>query len=236
MDETERSGSPGLPTSASKASAWYRSSVDTFVADILSGPEGQADGARIRPIVDTLIAAQARAGFDPMVTQIDAWAEEIKIVAEALEEVSKTRAVRSWSVLFEFSIPRRQTRPDVILLAEGVVIVLEFKVGADAFHAADRNQAADYALDLQDFHEATHGLVAVPVLVATEAEDSARSVDAQGVHLSTPTQLAGIINEIVESHGTDEPIDLEIWDGSRYYPTPDILEAAVSIYAGNDIR
>ena len=216
--------------------AWYRSGADDFVSEILEKSTGTLSGERIRPIVDMLITAQARAGFEPSGNQIEAWSEEVEIVAEALYEVSAVRPIHEWSVLFEYPIPRRQTRPDVILLAEGVVIVLEFKVGAEVFHAADRNQAIDYALDLKDFHEATRGLVVVPVLVATKAGDKRTVSHSEGIHLTNPQQLALTIDEVVELHGTDEPIDLEIWDGSRYYPTPDILEAAVSIYAGNDIR
>ena len=64
-----------------------------------------------------------------------------------------------------------------MVLAGDIIIVLEFKVGADTYDASARRQAEDYALDLRDFHEQSLGRIIVPVLIATEAPDSS-SADA----------------------------------------------------------
>jgi hypothetical protein len=63
-------------------------------------------------------------------------------------------------------------RIDAVLLINGVVISVEFKIGTDQYLSNDIDQASDYALDLKYFHEATHDLIVVPVLVATEAPTS----------------------------------------------------------------
>ena len=50
-----------------------------------------------------------------------------------------------------------------------VVFVIEFKVGESTFERAAVDQVWDYALDLKNFHEASHSVSIVPILIATEA-------------------------------------------------------------------
>ena len=54
-----------------------------------------------------------------------------------------------------------------------VVFVIEFKVGESVFDRAAVDQVWDYALDLKNFHEASHSASIVPILIATEATESA---------------------------------------------------------------
>ncbi|MBV8207384.1 MAG: hypothetical protein JO041_11375, partial [Acidobacteria bacterium] len=60
-------------------------------------------------------------------------------------------------------------RIDVVLLSGGVIFVLEFKVGATIADRDALEQAWDYALDLQNFHETSHARVIAPIVVATES-------------------------------------------------------------------
>ena len=60
----------------------------------------------------------------------------------------------------------------ICLLIGPVVFVIEFKVGARVFDRAALDQAWDYALDLKNFHKASHSVSIVPVLTATEARES----------------------------------------------------------------
>jgi hypothetical protein len=50
-----------------------------------------------------------------------AWKEEIKLLKQALINISGY-------IFFEFSIPRMGKRVDVVLVSEGIIFVLEFKV------------------------------------------------------------------------------------------------------------
>jgi len=50
-------------------------------------------------------------------------------------------------IYFEFSVPRIGKRLDVALLIEGILFVVEFKVGADSFDRSAIEQVHDYALD-----------------------------------------------------------------------------------------
>ncbi len=47
-------------------------------------------------------------------------------------------AAASWQLVFEFKIPRRQKRPDLVLLADDLIFVIEMKIGATRFTAQDR--------------------------------------------------------------------------------------------------
>ena len=60
-------------------------------------------------------------------------------------------------------------RIDTVLLIGPIVFVVEFKVGETSFDRAAIEQVWDYALDLKNFHKASHDASIVPVLIATEA-------------------------------------------------------------------
>ncbi|MEG1370933.1 MAG: hypothetical protein RSD75_01205, partial [Mucinivorans sp.] len=76
---------------------------------------------------------------DLLHTQKQAWAEQITILKEHLTGFNG-------DIFFEYSIPRMGKRIDAVLLIDGIVFVVEFKVGAKEFTGADINQVWDYAL------------------------------------------------------------------------------------------
>jgi hypothetical protein len=127
--------------------AWYVSSIDGFRASTS----------------EAILGALAKNGsFAMLETQRDAWVAQIEFLRERLRGLSG-------AIFFEFSIPRMGRRIDVVLLIAGVICALEFKVGASTFDRAAIDQVWDYALDLKNFHEASHQLTIVPLLVATDA-------------------------------------------------------------------
>ncbi|HQR41608.1 MAG TPA: hypothetical protein PLX97_02965, partial [Gemmatales bacterium] len=60
-------------------------------------------------------------------------------------------------------------RIDVVLLIGPIVFVLEFKIGESEFASHSIDQVFDYALDLKNFHEASHDKYIAPILIATNA-------------------------------------------------------------------
>src|SRR5688572_3126857 len=94
-------------------------------------------------------------------SQRDAWMEQISILREHLSGY-RTRG----AVFFEYSIPRLGKRIDVVAIIDGVIFVLEFKVGEREFAASALDQVWDYALDLKNFHEPSHAELVVPILIA----------------------------------------------------------------------
>ncbi|MEO0035992.1 MAG: hypothetical protein RLZZ501_2015, partial [Pseudomonadota bacterium] len=111
-------------------------------------------------ILGTLVRSQE---FSLEHQQRGAWLGEINLLKRAL--VGFERGY----ILLEFVIPRMGKRADVVLLIDGAIFVIEFKVGAGHFAQSAIEQVHDYALDLKNFHKGSHNLPIVPVLVATEA-------------------------------------------------------------------
>ncbi len=61
-------------------------------------------------------------------------------------------------------------RADAVVVTENIVFVIEFKAGASEHQRSAFDQVEDYALDLKNFHEGSHSVAIVPVLVSTHAE------------------------------------------------------------------
>jgi len=173
--------------------------------------------------------------FDLVDLQRDAWKYEIKLLKRIL--ASETEG----QILFEYSIPRLGKRIDVTLLLKGIVFVLEFKVGANAYHRQDLEQVWDYALDLKNFHEASRELTIAPILVSTEAPDSS-TVQELSIYddqvfepiLCNADGLAGVIAKLAQEHANNA--NLSQWAYSRYMPTPTIIQAASSLYLNHSVE
>ena len=104
--------------------------------------------------------------FDSNMNQNKSWKQQIEILKKSLVGLSGT-------IYFEFSIPRMGKRVDCILIIRNIVFVVEFKVGEKEYLSANYDQVWDYALDLKNFHKPSHNAILVPILLATEAKDSA---------------------------------------------------------------
>ena len=90
-------------------------------------------------------------------------------LARLISSETQLGALDGW-IAFEFAIPRMGKRADVVLVAAGIVFVVEFKVGSQHFDAAASDQVVDYALDLKNFHAGSHDRRIVPIVVATMAD------------------------------------------------------------------
>ena len=91
------------------------------------------------------------------------------IAAMTKELVASIEDANEWWLLLEYEIPRRERRPDAIILAWDLIFVVEFKIGQTAFGSTDRWQAQSYALDIRDFHAASRDRFVTPILVASKA-------------------------------------------------------------------
>lgn len=184
---------------------------------------------------DTILGELARNNpFDLVDLQRNAWLYEIAFLKDIL------RTKNAGQIIFEYSIPRLGKRIDVVLLLDGIVFVLEFKVGATDYLRQDLEQVWDYALDLKNFHEASRNLAIIPILVATEA--NATSITQQISQnddqvfepiLSNAETLAGILAQITDNYAQN--LDLSRWIFSRYMPTPTIIQAASSLYLNHSV-
>jgi len=202
--------------------AYYADSIASFVQANESKVLGQ-------------LAAAVPANIE--VAQRDAWTAQIRILAVALAPY-----VDRGKIYFEFSVPRLGKRIDVLLLIDHVIFVVEFKVGERVFSLADTDQVFDYALDLKNFHETTHKVPVAPILVATEARPPvALSVNytSHGDGLLQPLHVnkegVGRAIEAVLEHCEGPAISAGVWEQGRYSPTPNVVEAAIALYAGHSV-
>jgi hypothetical protein len=172
--------------------------------------------------------------FALLATQTDAWLAQIDFLQEHLVGLSGT-------LFLEFNIPRMGRRIDAVLLLGPVIFVIEFKVGDSAFERSAVDQVWDYALDLKNFHEASHPASIVPILIATEAATSPSlniQVDNDKVYQPIRVHPAGFrqaIDSILHII-TDDSVDEEKWANSPYRPTPTIIEAARALYAQHSVE
>lgn len=169
-------------------------------------------------------------------TQMGAWEAQIECLQKALLGLEG-------KILLEFVVPRIGSRIDAVLLFEQVVVVLEFKVSTEKGKELGQEgyrQVWDYALDLKNFHKASHDLEIVPILVGREA----RSVDKKlneraddGVYRPLRTnfeELRSVLEKVIhEVKG--KIIGVERWEKASYLPAPSIVEAAQAVFSNNTV-
>jgi len=202
--------------------SYYSASIPTFYATNTAEISGH------------LSQGSADAGFAVDPEQLTAWTQQIEILQKALQS-------KEGKIYFEYSIPRMGRRIDVVLIIEHVIFVLEFKVGAQDFSAYAVDQVLDYALDLSNFHETSHGKYVAPVLISTQAQPQPVAVgcSAHNPKFFTPIKCAAAqINQVLAaalSFADGPSIAAETWEGGRYSPTPTIVEAAMALYRGHKV-
>ena len=103
--------------------------------------------------------------FELKEQQRNVWTKEIEILKEELKDLTSAR------IIFEYTIPRMGKRADIILILNGLIFVIEFKLNENQYKSSDINQCFDYALDLKYFHEESYNIKIIPILVATNAVD-----------------------------------------------------------------
>ena len=201
------------------ARAWYSASLAEFTT---CEPES---------VLGRLVT---NSDFAVLPTQRDAWLAQISILRGCLGDLAG-------AIFLEFNIPRMGRRVDAVLVIGAAVFVVEFKVGERVFDRAAVEQVWDYALDLKNFHEASHAASLVPVLVVTGASGASSvtlRMDEDRVFrpaLVHPDGLRGVIEQGLQViAGTT--IDSARWSAASYRPTPTIVEAARALYAQHSVE
>ncbi len=183
---------------------------------------------------DSIIGSlTANSRFPVDLKQRNAWLAIIAHLKTAIADL------RDAYVFLEFTIPRMGRRVDAVLLSRGCVFVLEYKVGSQHFYPADIDQVVGYALDLKNFHEPSHTLPILPILIATNAEPQASRLEMSEDRVCEPIlsngpDLSGLLNKASAAFGGD-PIDPLAWVDGRYKPTPTIVEAAQALYRNHRV-
>ena len=213
--------------SSSSTKAFFASTVEQFLE---SNPDN---------LIGTLATRVSTEHSGDEFQQIRAWRSQILILRQVFLSIDEQSL--EWGILLEYPLLRLGRRIDTVLLIKGWVISLEFKIGAKAFSTSDVDQAVDYALCLRDFHAASKKRQIVPLLCAEHAptgtcthelnflEDVSNCILTNAANLSAALTVAACC-------ATGEQIQWSTFNSASYNPTPDIVTAARSLYAGHSVQ
>lgn len=168
------------------------------------------------------------------IQQSNAWKSQIIILKETLSSfIGK--------IYFEFTIPRMGKRVDNILIIDNCIFVLEFKIGSNEYDKYAKEQAFDYGLDLNNFHEGSHNKIIIPILVADKAPNIRNIYKHSFDNLhetiyANSNNLAEVIKNTLLHFKEGQKLDIQYWETSIYKPTPTIIEAATALYKKHNVE
>ena len=165
--------------------------------------------------------------------QKNTWKYEIDLLKKELS------FIEDGFIIFEYTIPRIGSRVDNILLYNGLVFLLEFKVGEKNYPNYAYEQVMDYALDLKCFHKESHSRMLIPMLVCTEAFSRNRDYTFDDYNIIAPISCnKNNLGEKIKDVGAkfkQVNFSYHEWINALYMPTPTIVEAAQALYRGHDV-
>ncbi len=200
--------------------AYYSNSIEEFLVEDVNSIYGKISG-----------------NYDHnklTIQQSNAWKKQIEIFKKFISSFKG-------KIYFEFTIPRMGKRVDNILIIDNCIFVLEFKIGSKIYDKYAKEQAFDYGLDLNSFHEGSHEQNIFPILIA----DKAPSINPihyksfENLHdtiCANECNLGEIIHSILDYVNSIDKIDINKWEQSRYKPTPTIIEAATVLYNNHNVK
>lgn len=235
-----------LGATTRRSAAWYEASREEF----LSSPTDR--------IADQLAGCAAAESLTIEVAQTEEWRRSVAILQMNLDE--RLPVIRSLlsgpgseairHVILEFDFRRRGLRLDCVLLADGVVFVVEFK--RTRFGRGDIDQVMGYSVNLLEFHKATRqwcerdGGIVVPVLALTTG-NMEREVTWPGLaghswpaltHHPMECDRSTIRDAIrlaIKNRRSDVCVSTEAWLASPFQPSSSILDATLSLYGNHDV-
>ncbi len=165
-----------------------------------------------------LLAAKASS------SQINAWNQCHQVLRSSLRDLAaEDPEVQSWGIVFEYELPLEGgRRPDVVVLAGGTVVVLEFKQNP-VLDRASIDQVNAYARDLAEYHSESHDHAVIPILILPTAANPA-VVD--GTQMINADSLAKVLRD----SQSDGQIDVDRWIHGKYQPLPFLIAAARRIF------
>lgn len=173
------------------------------------------------------------------------WDSFLVVLKDSLSTlISLKPESKNWSILLEYEIPRLQSRIDAVIIADDIIFVLEFKYERKKFELADIRQTEDYALDLFDFHLESRNRTIIPILVAPKATSAQSTfldkkqnqvVECLRANAKTLPKLIHSSFEFYHSEN-EKSIDAFKWEQSEYKPTPTIIQAAKTLFAGQKVQ
>lgn len=160
--------------------------------------------------------------------QVRAWSTAIPWLQEECRSlVHCDDSARTYTAILEYELPRESRRPDVIILENGSILVMELK-GKAVPTRADLDQVSAYARDLRCYHSECAERPVVPVLVPILATNLETIID--DVHVASRLGIHQLLLRI-SGELSGPPISPEQFlDPDAYQPLPTLVEAARNLF------
>jgi hypothetical protein len=229
-----------------RSAAWYHGTREEFLSASMDVITNQLAGRAAAESLEIESAQNEewRRSVDILQKSLD---ERIPILREALMTPG-CELIRN--VVLEFDFHRRGLRMDCLLLADGVLFVVEFK--RSQIHRADRDQVMNYAVNLLEFHRTTqewcveNGAIVVPILILTDGHTSSPLKWTRLGGHSWPTlaykPLECDKNNVPEAlrmglkqRRCSKVVPMKDWLESPFRPSSSILDATLSLYGNHDV-
>lgn len=164
--------------------------------------------------------------FENTQEQMDAWRTTAIWIHESLQQTSSK--ADNLRVIFEFMLPLSTERPDVTIVGQDYVLVIEAKTGSSESIVEAKKQVHRYAKNLYNYINVGQEKTIIPVLLRTGANEHvvlhnnhAEPSMSRVVDLN-PGQLKNAIEQL-EGPLSYEDTNTKNW---LFYPRPTIVDAA----------
>jgi hypothetical protein len=193
-------------------------------------------------VIGILSQQYSKVHLDQKRQQTQSWEALVNGIKRFYQKsITSSPKISEWLILYEYKIPRRGKRIDVVLLANSIIFVIEFKNNQLSITSADKAQLEDYCLDLRDFHFESKDCLIVPILLCSDIASVPNLIirendSVQQILYANFNDFSEVISTAYRYYKQDKDcINLKNWNLSPYSPTPTIIEAAQSLYAGQSV-
>ena len=182
---------------------------------------------------DTVIRSLESFVKDASQSQLDAWKGSVAVLqSEGGEAVTRDASASAYRSILEYQLPLEARRPDVILLENGSILVIEFK-SRDLPTAADIDQVSAYARDLKCYHRECADRPVHALLVPIRYKGETHQI--HGTYVVNPKDLDGRIAELGKPSATPLQTD-DFLAADAYSPLPSLVRAARELFETQKVR
>lgn len=165
----------------------------------------------------------------PSIEQVTAWEDCFIKLQKELKKLSSLEG----HIIFEYLLPMEGgRRPDVILLLEDKVVILEFKMKSYYSHS-DLDQLKGYYRDITSYHKESNELIVIPFLITTMIENRKKVIEDR-YNICSCNMLIDMLNPLLS--GNNMNTNPKLWMESEYAQLPTLISAAIEIFKNNDIK
>ena len=165
-------------------------------------------------------------GFPVGESQIVSWKDCVAFLQGLMR---RSDIFENATLVFEYLLPLEGgRRPDVILLTEEKVIILEFKRKGKVLFK-DQRQAIEYRQDISNYHAETSELsmkVSSYLVYTTDLD----SVEEELLPILTQDNFFDVITDELKDQNSLEGKKLNTWLTSKYIPLPSIVSASKQLF------